>query len=292
MPTATFPAQSQGQPGSPTSSAQTSQQAGGQSQGKNQGGLEPGQNAGADTRFPASQGQTGQGTRVGATEEPNNGQSGAEGRSSGGLGSPSGDYGLDTLPNTIPGGVNPPVDTGTGSVPPTSGNTSEPSATENGRVGSFPPGSVVGSGTATTSAERAAKLDDLLRQGYETFDGFILSERERAQTESNAAGSINPGANGAGSGSGSGSSAAQNQPQFMEPTGSDAQSTASVASNGPPVSDQAPADTFPPPDDIPSGRDDDVVARQIREAAMAEPDPELREALWDEYRAYTGLGEK
>ena len=31
-----------------------------------------------------------------------------------------------------------------------------------------------------------------------------------------------------------------------------------------------------PPEDIPSGRDDDVVARQLREAAMTEPDPELR----------------
>ena len=34
--------------------------------------------------------------------------------------------------------------------------------------------------------------------------------------------------------------------------------------------------------------DDDVVARQIREAAMKEKDPELREKLWDEYRKYTG----
>jgi hypothetical protein len=28
------------------------------------------------------------------------------------------------------------------------------------------------------------------------------------------------------------------------------------------------------------------VARQIREAAMKETDPELRKALWDEYRKY------
>jgi len=41
-----------------------------------------------------------------------------------------------------------------------------------------------------------------------------------------------------------------------------------------------------PPDDIPSGDNDDVVARQIREAAMTEQDPELREALWEEYRKY------
>ena len=31
-------------------------------------------------------------------------------------------------------------------------------------------------------------------------------------------------------------------------------------------------------------RDDDIVMRQIREAAMKETNPELREKLWDEYR--------
>ncbi|WP_193164961.1 hypothetical protein [Microbulbifer hainanensis] len=40
------------------------------------------------------------------------------------------------------------------------------------------------------------------------------------------------------------------------------------------------------PADIPNGNDDDVVARQIREAAMRESDPELREKLWAEYRKY------
>ncbi|MFN2333192.1 MAG: hypothetical protein ABR550_02045 [Wenzhouxiangellaceae bacterium] len=43
---------------------------------------------------------------------------------------------------------------------------------------------------------------------------------------------------------------------------------------------------YPPPADIPDGRDDDIVARQLREAAENEPDPELRERLWEEYRAY------
>ena len=42
------------------------------------------------------------------------------------------------------------------------------------------------------------------------------------------------------------------------------------------------------PDDIPDARDDDIIARQLREAAMAESDPELREALWEEYRRYKG----
>lgn len=40
------------------------------------------------------------------------------------------------------------------------------------------------------------------------------------------------------------------------------------------------------PADIPDGNDDDVVARQIREAATRESDPELREKLWAEYRKY------
>ena len=43
------------------------------------------------------------------------------------------------------------------------------------------------------------------------------------------------------------------------------------------------------PTDIPRGNDDDVVARQLREAAMQEPDPVLREKLWNEYRKYKGI---
>ena len=36
----------------------------------------------------------------------------------------------------------------------------------------------------------------------------------------------------------------------------------------------------------PSGHDDDIVARQIREAAEKETDPELKEKLWKEYEDY------
>ncbi|MEJ2419826.1 MAG: hypothetical protein P8Y45_23460 [Exilibacterium sp.] len=48
----------------------------------------------------------------------------------------------------------------------------------------------------------------------------------------------------------------------------------------------------PVPEDIPDGSDDDVVARQIREAAMNEKDPELREKLWEEYRKYKNQSKK
>jgi hypothetical protein len=40
------------------------------------------------------------------------------------------------------------------------------------------------------------------------------------------------------------------------------------------------------PPDVGDGSDDDIIARQLREAAMNEEDPELREKLWQEYRDY------
>lgn len=61
--------------------------------------------------------------------------------------------------------------------------------------------------------------------------------------------------------------------------------TASAPEGQPPTSDAS----IPPPPDVGDGRDDDVVARQIREAAMKEEDPAIREKLWDEYRRYKGI---
>ena len=42
----------------------------------------------------------------------------------------------------------------------------------------------------------------------------------------------------------------------------------------------------PIPEDIPSPQGDDIVAKQLREAASAEKDPELRAKLWEEYKRY------
>ncbi len=43
------------------------------------------------------------------------------------------------------------------------------------------------------------------------------------------------------------------------------------------------------PDDIPITVDDDIIARQLREAALVENDPALRDRLWAEYRKYKGI---
>jgi hypothetical protein len=42
------------------------------------------------------------------------------------------------------------------------------------------------------------------------------------------------------------------------------------------------------PEDIPIMVDDDIIARQLREAALSEEDPVLRARLWEEYRKYSG----
>jgi hypothetical protein len=140
-----------------------------------------------------------------------------------------------------------------------------------------------------TSQERAAVLNGALNRGYEDFDGVILAERARAQAQANAARNTQiPGDSGGGASSGTGTGG---EPIIISSRGTGP----SGAPQGSPgvgggASSRAQTQTFPPPEDIPSGRDDDIVARQLREAAMSEPDPELREALWDEYRKYTGTG--
>jgi hypothetical protein len=150
-----------------------------------------------------------------------------------------------------------------------------------------------------TAAERRAALDARLEAGYAVFDGVILSERERAQGQANEAGAAVMGTGGD-SGDGDASDGGGVE------SGQGGATVIASAPNNSSGGGYLPAGTaggregefssqnqpsFPPPADIPSGDDDDVVARQLREAALHEPDPELREKLWNEYRKYTGLAQ-
>lgn len=148
-----------------------------------------------------------------------------------------------------------------------------------------------------TAADRQAVLDGQLEASIAVFDGMILTEREEAQGAANenaggGAGSGNTGGiGGSNGGLGEGDGNSEN-PIVI------ASAPTSTSGNGrmPNIGSSREGDfdtsnqaSFPAPADIPSGNNDDVVARQLREAAMAETDPELRERLWDEYRTYTGL---
>jgi len=149
-----------------------------------------------------------------------------------------------------------------------------------------------------SSAGRRAVLDGRLEESFEVFDGMIIAEREKAQTEADAAGSAVMG-----TGGGEGGEGGEGEEGGLE-GGMEGVMVAGGPRNStgggmlPDGAEEREGDftyqdqpTFPVPEDIPDGDDDDVVARQLREAAMAEPDPELREKLWDEYRKYTGLAQ-
>ncbi len=123
--------------------------------------------------------------------------------------------------------------------------------------------------------------DGALDGALEDFDGEILSEREVIRKRSNetagSGGASLPEAS-AGVPGGSGNA---DMPDSNGPLG-----VPSNRNTPPPPSPVASAGV---PDDIPDAKDDDIIARQLREAALAETDPELKEKLWDEYRRYKGL---
>ncbi len=149
-----------------------------------------------------------------------------------------------------------------------------------------------------TAADRQAVLDDRLEASIAVFDGMILTEREQAQgaATENAGGGGAGGGNTGGIGGSSGGLGDGNGNSDNPIVIASAPTSSSGNGRMPNLGRSREGDfdtsnqaSFPTPADIPSGNDDDVVARQLREAAMSEPDPELRERLWNEYRTYTGL---
>ena len=63
-----------------------------------------------------------------------------------------------------------------------------------------------------------------------------------------------------------------------------AEGSSSSSSSTPSTSAGQPEKVTVAPEDIGDGQGDNIVLRQIRDAAMQESDPTLREKLWDEYR--------
>ncbi|MCH7508540.1 MAG: hypothetical protein IIB68_01685 [Proteobacteria bacterium] len=152
---------------------------------------------------------------------------------------------------------------------------------------------------AQSSSDLVAVLDTTLSGSLRDFDGIILASQGSRMGESTGAGG------GFGEqGQDTGFGGAGGQPGFEGdgPMIAGSGQTTGDATEGQDDSPQAKGkDTgfgggrqsgstdvlmSPPPEDIPDGSDDDVVARQLREAAQNERDPVLRDKLWDEYRAY------
>ena len=146
---------------------------------------------------------------------------------------------------------------------------------------------------AVTEAERVAMLDRELNEQLAGFDGILLGAGTKKgypdgvdEEQGGLAGAGDEGPSG-------GDTAMANA--SMTPGDSDKGGSLSGGGGMPDIpgdrqgEHEPRAATLPVPPDIPKGDDDDVVARQLREAAMMEKDPVLRRKLWNEYRKYTGL---
>ena len=146
-----------------------------------------------------------------------------------------------------------------------------------GGVGQFP---------AESNAERAERLGRELEESVGGFDEVLLEE----QREIAAVGRSTEGFGGGGSGGGSGGISLGEQSAGGSSGGSVSIANPTGPTRKSPIaglSDQEIRERTP--DDIPVTVDDDIISRQLREAALAEEDPELRERLWVEYRKYKNL---
>lgn len=137
-----------------------------------------------------------------------------------------------------------------------------------------------------TSAEKTADLDAQLFSGISEFDEMLLREQERIKAASPRDGE-GGGAGGQGDGdlgAGEGEDAAQAGEGDAQLAAAEDGSTENNGSAG--SGSTRPGDRSPPPPGTPDGSDDDVVARQLREAAEKETDPVLKKKLWEEYKKY------
>lgn len=163
-------------------------------------------------------------------------------------------------------------------------------------------GGGIGTATAVTSAEEVAALDAKLSASLADFDQLLLEEARKAQARAPSRASAHSSGAGSSGGESGGASAGKGvQHESGEETGTADKTRSPEANKNPAPSGTgpgspggridgtdpgAPGATAAVPPDVGDGSDDDIVARQIRRAAEAETDPELRKKLWDEYRKY------
>ena len=139
-----------------------------------------------------------------------------------------------------------------------------------------------------TSAEKTADLEAELFNGMSEFDEMLLREQERIRAATPHAAGGGGGGGGAGgqggdaAGSADGEGAGGEGDEQVADGSRDSPTYGAGAGTGSP---RRQGNNGAPPD-TPDGSDDDVVARQLREAAEKETDPVLKKKLWEEYRKY------
>jgi len=148
--------------------------------------------------------------------------------------------------------------------------------------------SVIPEVSSRTDGEKVAALDSGFNASLGEFDDMLLKEQEQIalHVPSGREGSSGGGtASGTGGGSGNGqknTNSGQSAKKTDSTEGGVAQTPANTGNNS--------QSRLPPTRgsrDL-SKSDDDIVARQLREAAEQENDPEVKARLWEEYRKYKG----
>lgn len=125
-----------------------------------------------------------------------------------------------------------------------------------------------------TREEEMNKLAEDLTKLESEFDGMIMDQQALLKKESRPSQSDS---------SGNGNSArAENESQEKK-SGSKTSQTEVGAGSTVEKEDSSPALQS---ENAGDPRDDDIIARQLREAAESETDPVLKEQLWEEYRNY------
>jgi len=138
-----------------------------------------------------------------------------------------------------------------------------------------------------TLDEQIAVLDAELFSGLGEFDEMLLREQERVRTAAPMSAAAGGGGGGGGGSGDAGLAEGAEGPAGPDSgfgTDTDGGDGSYDAGAGHGTQRQGSRQGVPP--DIPDGSDDDVVARQLREAAEKETDPELKKKLWEEYRKY------
>jgi hypothetical protein len=139
-------------------------------------------------------------------------------------------------------------------------------------------------GRPTTDEEKQAALEQQLKDMMGDFDEMITSEQEALKEKQRAS------SGGAAGTAGAGQPGDIDQGTEAQPGWQGAGVEGELAGHEPEPGSGPGAGKQDVPeykrDDVGDGSDDDIVARQLREAAEAETDPVLKEQLWEEYRKY------
>ncbi len=259
--------------------------------GSSGGGMPGGSSGGGMPGGSAGGGMPGGASGGGMPGGASGGGMAGGGAAGGGMAGGGGNVGIKGLGGSMPGGGMPggtaggmpggtaPDGTpcGTSDLPGGVGGMEQPTNCDGaGGVGQFP---------GETAAQRKARLEGELEESVGGFDEVLAEEQREISTVGRNTEGFGGGATGGGGRVGLGRQEAMRGTSQGDPSEGvgGGGSTPSIAGMS---DDEINSRT---PDDIPTLVSEDIVAKQLREAALAEEDPELRERLWEEYRRYNKL---